>query len=558
MLVALSFSLVGCQDRLNIDQKGVISMENYYKTDADAEAALAAAYYTAGRFYSNFMWTSAGWNDCPLLSMWEYASDEFCVSGSDKMDGVEGNQIQSFRMDNNAVVVVGSYETYYMVVKGANDVICNFEGEKADTPIKKRAVAEARIIRAHAHLLLALGWGAVPIVDRLLTGDDRPENSESQAAVLEWIAKECDEAMADLTSKSSVNDKNGAIKITKEFAYALKGKALISKHDYAGAKAALKKVIDSNLYALVPSNEMQNLHHNSGRASTEAVFELNFDWFSGMNSYGRTQPNFKWLWSWRSDRFGSVPGEVMNGGWGWNNPSKKYVDHLLKHDGMESARRKAYIKSYEEVLYELPYGNDVDSMTKAEKETNKSIGIISPQGIYGNVGWFSWKKLFRTEDAVAEDGNVADWNLMVMGYAEVLLLYAEACAMTSDDGTGLNALKAVNERAQAQTKVTTLTMDAVKAEKFAEMYLDGTRFQDIIRWGDGVKELGDNGKYYPTFKDKINEGGAKHEGYIDESDAGWCDELYDVGFKAGKNELFPYPFNAMQLNPNLKQNPGWE
>lgn len=556
MLVGLTFSIVGCEDRLNINQKGVISMDDYYKTDADAESALAAAYYTAGRFYSNFMWTSAGWNDCPLLSMWEYASDEFCVSGSDKMDGVEGNQIQSFRMDNNQVIVTGSYETYYMIIKGANDVIDNFSGDKADSQTKKRAVAEARVIRAHAHLLLALGWGAVPIVDHNLTGSDKLENSASQEAVLDWIAAECDAAIADLTSKTSLNDKNGAIKVTKEFAYALKGKALISKHDYAGAKAAFKKVIDSNLYALVPSDQMESLHHNSGRASTEAVFELNFDWFSGMNSYGRTQPNFKWLWSWRGDRFASVPGEVMNGGWGWCNPSKKFVDHILAHDGYDSARRKAWIKSYEEVLTELPYAGEPEGMTKEQKMADKTRGINSAQGIYGNVGWFTWKRLFRAEDSIAEDGNVADWNLMIMGYSEVLLLYAEACAMTNDNA-GLSALQAVNERAQSKTKITALTMDAVKAEKFCEMWLDGTRFQDLIRWGDAAKELADNGKYYPTFKDKIAEGGSVHEGYIDESDADWCAKLYDVGFKSGKCELFPYPFNAMQLNPNLKQNPGW-
>ena len=33
-----------CEDQLDIEQKGVIPTENFYKTDADAEAALVAAY----------------------------------------------------------------------------------------------------------------------------------------------------------------------------------------------------------------------------------------------------------------------------------------------------------------------------------------------------------------------------------------------------------------------------------------------------------------------------------------------------------------------------------
>ena len=561
-LTVLSAALVfaGCEKRLDIPRKGVIDLTAFYQTDEDAESALVAAYYTAGRFFSNTMWTTAGWNDCPFLSLWEYASDEIYVAGSDKTDGQSGNEVQAFRLDYNNALVAGTYECYYMIIKACNDVIDHFDGEKADSKTKKRCVAEARVLRAHTQLLLALGWGTAPIVEQNLTGSDKPENAESQAAVLQWVADECDKAVPDLTSKTSVTDRKGAVKVTKEYALAVKGKALISKHDYAGAKAALKQVIDSKLYKLVPGEQMASLHHYSGRASTEAVFELNFDWFAGMNSYGRTQPNFRWLWSWRSDHMNPPTGagsELVEGGWGWVNPSQKFVDKILAYDGEDSWRRKAWIKSYDEVLYEMPYASDADCPTKADKEVDKKRGITDA-GIYGNVGWFMWKRLFRSEDRVMEDGNVANWNLMLMGYPEVLLLYAEACAQTGDDGSGLAALKLVNERAGSKTPVTKCDMETVKNEKFLEMWLDGTRFQDLVRWGDAAKELADNGKYYPTYYDALSKNGeAKHRGYVDASDADWCAKIYNVGFKAGKHELFPFPFNEMQLNPNIVQNPGY-
>ena len=561
-LTVLSAALVfaGCEKRLDIPRKGVIDMTAFYQTDEDAESALVAAYYTAGRFFSNTMWTTAGWNDCPFLSMWEYATDEIYVAGSDKTDGQSGNEIQAFRMDYNNSLIAGTYECYYMIIKACNDVIDHFDGELATSKTKKRCVAEARVLRAQTQLLLALGWGTAPIVEQNLTGSDKPANAESQTAVLQWVADECDKAIPDLTSKTSVSDKKGAVKVTKEYALALKGKALISKKDYAGAKAALKQVIDSKLYKLVPGEQMASLNHKSGRATTEAVFELNFDWFAGMNSYGRTQPNFRWLWSWRSDHMISPTGEgteFVPGGWGWVNPSQKFVDKILAYDGEDSYRRKAWIKSYDEVLYEMPYASDADCPTLADKQADKQRGI-SDAGLYGHVGWFMWKRLFRVEDRVLDDGNVANWNLTLMRYPEVLLLYAEACAQLGDDGTGLAALKEVNERANAKTKVTKCDMETVKSEKFVEMWLDGTRFQDLVRWGDAAKELADNGKYYPSYYDALSKlGEAKHRGYVDASDADWCAKIYSVGFKAGKNELFPFPFNEMQLNPNLVQNPGY-
>ena len=561
IIASASLMFVGCESKLDIPRKGVIDLADFYQTDEDAESALVAAYYTAGRFFSNTMWTTAGWNDCPFLSMWEYASDEIYVAGSDKTDGQSGNEIQAFRMDYNNSLLAGTYECYYMIIKAANDVIDNFDGELADSQVKKRCVAEARVLRAQAQLLLALAWGTAPIVESNLTGDAKPENAASQEAVLQWVADECDKAIPNLTSKSNISDKKGAVKVTKEFAYALKGKALISKHDYAGAKTALKQVISSNLYALVPGDQMASLNHYSGRATTEAVFELNFDWFAGMNSYGRTQPNFRWLWSWRSDHMNPPTGtgsEFVPGGWGWVNPSQKFVDKILDHDGYDSDRRKAWIKSYDEVLYDMPYSSDANCPTKEAKEADPQRGVTDA-GVYGNVGYFMWKRLFRTEDRVLADGNVGNWNLTIMRYAEVLLLYAECCAQDGDgDGSGLAALKLVNERAGAQTPVTKCDMETVKTEKFLEMWLDGTRFQDLIRWGDAAKELADNGKYYPTFYDDMSKNGAaKHKGYIDESDADWCAKLYSVGFKSGKNELMPFPFNEMQLNPNLVQNPGY-
>ena len=43
-LFAFALGFVACEDNLDIDQKGVVTTESYYASDADAEAALANMY----------------------------------------------------------------------------------------------------------------------------------------------------------------------------------------------------------------------------------------------------------------------------------------------------------------------------------------------------------------------------------------------------------------------------------------------------------------------------------------------------------------------------------
>jgi hypothetical protein len=57
--------------------------------------------------------------------------------------------------------------------------------------------------------------------------------------------------------------------------------------------------------------------------------------------------------------------------------------------------------------------------------------------------------------------------------------------------------------------------------------------------------------------------GKPHKARISFIDDGWA--ASGGGFKTGKHELYPFPFDVIQLNPwdeekgvGLKQNPGWE
>ena len=554
-VILSALALTGCEKMLDIQKKGVISMEDFYQTDADAESALVNAYYQAARWLSNTMGTEAGWNECPLLNPFEYASDDMFAAGENKADGVEGNQINAFWYNDSNSVLTGSYHCYYMIINGANQVIDHFDGELADTPVKKRCVAEAKVLRAYIHLILAMGWYNPPIVDHVPGKGELPENAKDQKEILDFIIADCDAALPNLDEKASKTDKDGAVKVTKGFANAIKGKAMLFKGDYAGAKAALKAVIDSGKYDLVPSDKMSTLYHFSGRGNEESVLEFNLKYDATVDGYyQRAQPNFKMLWGWRASRVRLPDGEGTElppeSPWGWCNPSKKFVDTILENDGYDSARRKAWIKSYDEVLYEMPYTSDKDNPTLADKEKDSYRGVQDGSGLYGHVGYFMWKRLYRAEDRTPTAE--IQWNLVIMRYAEVLLMYAEACAQTGDSA-GLAALNKVQERAQAKHRSSSLTLAEVQKEKYLECWLEGSRFPDLVRWGIADKELTNNGKYLPNWCDAMSsKGEAKHRGYIDESDADWCVKAHpEMGFKKEKHSYFPIPFDNKKVNPNV-------
>ena len=72
---------------------------------------------------------------------------------------------------------------------------------------------------------------------------------------------------------------------------------------------------------------------------------------------------------------------------------------------------------------------------------------LSKQRIYFANKFIAWK-----EDNVK--GNWGFRNLTIFRYAEVLLMYAEACAQTDDsDGLGLKCLQDIQNRAVAVSEI---------------------------------------------------------------------------------------------------------
>ena len=547
-ILGAAFLFGACEDRLNIEQKGVISADSFYKTDDDAQNALNNLYQS---FCLNIAGNEGIYVALPVL--FNEAGDDMLAAGNMYGDNDFAAQINEFRYDSQNDVIKNTYWGLYGVIYDTNLILDNIE---PISDIKKRVCAEARSIRAWAHLMLAIGWNCPPLIDHILPADAKPANYEGgHEGLLEWCAKEAEAAVADLDERISPTDKVGASKVTKGFALTVAGKARLFKGDYAGAKNNLKQVISSKKYELVPTERWADLFHVSGDLCEEMVFQLNVlenaavgDW---SNKIQRTSWMWIQFWNWRTDKLATKPSFIGPDGWGGHSIRADFAERMLTNDG-NSTRRKATFLTGEEFLYEMEWNGTKDKgMTREELEVSNLIGIKDPTGLYGFGGYFANKFIARPEDN--EKGWYGFKNLTIFRYAEVLLMYAEACAQTNDSD-GLQYLVEIQKRAGSDHVSTQLTLDEVKKEKSYEMWLEAVRFPDMVRWGD-TDGIENNGKDIPSTYDAFfSKNEPKHRIYVEYANP----NKGRVGFVKGKHEYFPFPFAATSINPNLKQNPSGE
>ena len=587
-------AVASCEKNLDIPQKGVTAYETFYKTDEDCEAALTAAY---AQFASNVVSQNGSSIYTHYKACLNNCGDDMYAAGSNFGDNDFMAALNEFRYDSGNDPIGHLYQRLFMANYACNLVIDNFKDglpEGGPTATTKRAVAEARTIRAYIYFLLTALWDTPPFIDHVITdglpynSDKDPENPMSHEDLLKWVAAECEAAIPDLEERKSTSDKDATVKMTKGFAWAVEGKALLFAKDYAGAKTALKKVIDSGKYALVPGEKYWENFHVEGDCNEEKIFEANIEYNSGIGAWSGMIQRSTWMeaniWNWRSDHFvaGAAPQSKYTGGvdgWGGLGVPQWFGDEFFANDG-HSYRFDATLIHVDDAVYGMEYGDavvdeatgkKVNDLTLEQKKASKAIGIADPKdGLYGQSFWLPFKQLVRATDAGAYGNNVRLNNNVVMRYAEVLLLYAEACLQTNDAAQAKWAVNEIQKRAGSKTISDNVDMNVLKKEKSYELWLEGSRWLDLLRWGDTdrVKKAGQD---VPKLFDKLHRApqgtdqGIKWENGTEANSRFYTvstheaiDAKWTVGFVQGKHDFFPYPTTVMSKNPNIVQNPGWE
>ncbi len=537
---ALLLGASACSDNLlDIEQPGVNGVSTYVTADNQQTKQFIAAVYATilGNSYQSVL--VAGGEPASYRSL-QY---ELSRMSDETADGYKYNESS----DANTYAAIYGY--YYRWAYWCNMILENLpENEVCDADVKTQVLAEARAIRAIAMMNLVQLFGNPPLADHILDGS---EGNTPAAESWAFIESELTTAAADLPTKSGLDGQSTiGGRLTREAAYAYLGKAYLWQGKYSQAASTLHdKVIATGKYDLV--SDFATLNSSAIDFSCENLWEYNF---ADESSAETAQDGSFDLICFSADfgvystTYGSL---YMSFGMG-AYPSQEFATFMGTHD----ATAYGTTTRYQQTLCDYP----------SALMSYQAMFMNYPYTIASCQGYFKVKDLTLIDDLC---GQLPNWfsrrNTVYLRYAEVLLDYAEAVAQGGSNGsslTGLEALNKVRTRAGLDA-ATSLTMDdatcGVKAERRAELYAEGCRFIDLVRWGDAATVLADCGK--TSYSCTINEAGSM------EIPGFGAFTLYDYtvaetatgapGFKAGKNELFPIPATDINNNPALEQNPGW-
>lgn len=515
-MLALVIGVSACEDQLDIDKKGNLGGESeFYKTDSDAESAITAAYAQWNMMHGN------------MFMMLDMLSDDVWCGGSNRADMLSFHYLNEYCYGSNSSTVQDVFSGLYGIIYRANLVI---ERVSPDSDVKRRCIAEAYFFRGWANFYLAALWGTPPVVDHLLAPDEYAQSNSLEGELAALASADFQKAidLNILPSKKSIDDPETGIRITRECAYAYLGKSLLWEGRNNEAAGALDKVITSNLYGLY-GGDYGDIHKVTAEFSRESLLENN----------QVDDPNTAWsfmsyvhVWrGWRNDQLSwttLTPAYAnVTSGYGFDNPRKELYEAFKAHNqagGGDNYRLDRSIKT-------LDFLRD-------------QMGLNVTAIMHGNEGYFNWKLRAQQDELIIAMGG---WNVLVstnwrfMRYAEVLLLAAEA-NLESHPDKSLAYINDVRSRARL-TPLPSVSLDDIKKEKRFELCFEGTRFMDLVRWGDAARVLSTQGKEVMCLR---SDGTTAVEYKSGKS-----------GFVAGKHERLPIPATEILLNSAITQNPGW-
>ena len=427
-----------------------------------------------------------GWNDpgIPTLNKMQWNADDGWVKGM-------------------------YYRIYYQIT------LCNeFIYQSRDERLDERGFSDAdkemiRMYRNEARFLRSLSYfhamdlfGNVPFV----TEEDRVGAFQPERITRTDLFNYVESELIDLSNVLSAAGTVDYGRATREAAKTLLAKVYLNAEVYSGTnryddcRNYCEQVINSGAFQL--DMDYQHLFLADNQNSSEVIFPVVYD-----GLYAQTWGGTTYLVC------GALGGSMnaadygVNGKWGGLRSTSAFVNKFP--DSTEDSRFLFYRDGQELEITNL--GTFTQGYAYPKYKNVTSVGDVgSNNGTSAHV----------------------DIDFPMFRLADVYLMLAESAYRNGDQGTALNYVNMLRERAygNSNNNMSSINLDDILDERSRELAWEGSRRTDLIRFGKFT-----SGDYVWPFK-----GG-------DVSGVGTSSHL----------ELYPIPTSDLILNPNLTQNPGY-
>ncbi|UNY99803.1 RagB/SusD family nutrient uptake outer membrane protein [Zhouia spongiae] len=506
LLTIVLLGMISCDDKefLNQSPPDSLTSDVYWRDVNDAEAGLVAA-YSELESRSNF-WD--GWQEGrPVV---EYFRSDYALPGPDASNYAHWMSIFNFTYDNAHTFLNVLWSTNYKGLNFANQVITNVSGMTSgqiSDADKKRIVGEATFLRGYYHFKLLSLYEQIVLRDAMVTLDNIDKPLATRQEVWELILNDFSTAANMLPETLASEDLGRA---TKGAALAYLGKAYLYKagdptsstaDDFSNAAAAFKQIVDAGTYQLEP--DFLSIFNGENENNQESVFELQFK--SGDAT------------SWNATRLHAFIGDWCIGGWGGLEASYALVNEMKK-EGQIANNGLYDNRLYGTLYFKDPYYNNTD--------TNEMQGYtwdVLVADTYGSADAKDNAAYFRKWlPNYVWNNSYIGLNVVLMRYADVLLMYAESLNETGNTAEAVNIINNIRDIHGNMPAVSATTQAEVRTqimhERTMELTLESTRFFDLRRWGKLDEAMQAAGR---------------------------------TGFSADKHSYFPVPLTEIQANPEV-------
>ncbi|NKI25471.1 RagB/SusD family nutrient uptake outer membrane protein [Arenibacter sp. 6A1] len=501
MAAFLMVAMISCNDDefLVETSPDKLTSENFWRNAEDARSGLTAA-YSELESRSNF-WD--GWQEGrPVV---EYFRSDYALPGPDASNYAHWMSIFNFNYTNGHIFLDVIWGTNYKGLNFANQVITKvgeMTSEQISDEEKKQILGEATFLRAYYHFKLLSLYEQIIVRNEIISPEtlDKPLSSRPEA----WEAILADFKAASEMLPETVADTDLG-RVTKGAAMAYLGKAYLHKAgdatsaegtDYKNAADALKAVVDSQVYSLEP--DFLSLFNGENENNQESIFELQFK--SGDAT------------SWNATRLHAFVGDWSIGGWGGIEANPQLVD-VMKKEGQIANNGLYDNRLYGSLYFKDPFYNDTNT-NEMQGGTWDALMTDTYGDTHDNHAYFrKWLPNY------VWNNSYVGVNVVLMRYADVLLMYAEA--LNETDNTPL-AISLINELRSVHGNMPPIVVtskadvkEQIIHERTMELTLESTRFFDLRRWGMLDAAMAAAGR---------------------------------SGFDASKHSYFPVPLSEIQAN----------